>query len=285
MPIDLLDSKTRSINLTNAAGVAADADSTPTYAIALPDGTPGISPAVQHGVTGEYYVVYPTVQTGLHQELWSAIVGGVTVVIRRNFTVEQVANSFIDTEEALAHLRASGVIVSGPDLEELRWICSVACDAVERDRGLVFARRTVIDTFDGGRAELKLRKRPPRPGDGGTITMTSLTESGTTLTEGTDFVVRRNRWTIARGTTTSRRCWARGVENIAVTYVVSCNPIPIIARFVALDVILRVWQVTQQMPHPALDDVSTDFAVFAATASLTTPQKDAYDALTPGLYA
>ena len=39
MPIDLLDSKTRSINLTNAAGVAADADSTPTYVITLPDGT------------------------------------------------------------------------------------------------------------------------------------------------------------------------------------------------------------------------------------------------------
>ena len=285
MPIDLGDTKTRSIALTNAAGAPADADSTPVYAVTLPDGTAGTPPAVQHGVTGEYYVVYLGPVSGPYKELWTATVGGVPIVIDRNFTIEQRGTSFVDTEEALAHLRGSGVIVSGPDLEELRWLCSVSCDAVERDLGLVLARRTVTDTFDGGRSELKLRKRPPRPGDGGTITMTSLTESGTTLTEGTDFVVRRNRWTIARGTTTSRRCWARGVENIAVTYVVSCNPIPIIARFVALDVILRVWQVTQQMPHPALDDVSTDFAVFAATASLTTPQKDAYDALTPGLYA
>lgn len=287
MPIDLPDSVTRSIDLTNDATppIAVDADSLPTYAITLPDGTPGTAPTVQHGVTGEYYVVYTATVSGPHKELWTATVGGVTVVIDRNFTVEQRGTSFVDTDEALAHLRASGVITEPLDLEELRWLCLVACDAVERDRGLVLARRTVTDTFDGGRTELKLRKRPPRPGDGGTITMTSLTESGITLTEGTDFVVRRNRWTIMRGTSTSRRCWAWGIENIAATYVVSCNPIPIIARHVALDVILRVWQVTQQMPHPALDDVSTDFAVFAATASLTQVQKGAYDALTPGLYA
>lgn len=285
MPIDLGDQVTRSVNLTNAAGVAVDADSTPTYTVTLPAGTAGISPAVQHGVTGEYYVVYPTTVDGLHTDKFTAIVSGVTVNIPDSFFVEDSWPSLVSTGEALSELRGTDTITDPDDLEKLRAICRSATDAVERDRGLVFVRHTFSDTFDGGRTEISLRKRPPRPGDGGTITVTSMTESGATLTEGTDFVVRRNRWTIARGTTTSRQCWARGIENIALTYTATCDPPPTIARQVCLNAILRMWQVTQQMPHPSIDDASADFAVFAATASLTQVQRGAYDALTPELMA
>lgn len=285
MPIDLTDQVTRSFNLTNAAGAAADADSLPVYAVTLPGGTAGTPPTVQHGVTGEYYVVYSPPVDGLFNDKLTAIVGGVQVVIPDSFFVEDSWPSLVSVAEALSELRATSTITTADDLEKLRAICRTATDAVERDRGLVFVRHTFTDTFDGGRDELKLRKRPPRPGDGGVLTVATCTENGTTLTEGTDFVVRRNRWTVSRGSSTSRQCWAWGIENIGLTYTAYCDPPPTIARQVARNVIVRIWQTTQQMPHPSVDDVSADFAVFAATASLTEVEKNAYDSLTPGLYA
>jgi hypothetical protein len=283
MPIDLGDQVTRSVDLTNSSGVAVDADSTPTYSVTLPGGTAGIAPAVQHGGTGEYYVVYPTTVPGPHNDRFSAVVGGVTIVIPDSFTVEDSSPSLVSVAEALGHLRATNTITDPADLEELRGLCLAATDAVERDLGLVLVRRTFSDTFDGGRTELSLRRMPPRPADGGTLTVTSLTENGTTLTEGSGFVVRRNRWTLARGTTVSRQCWAGGIENIAVTYTASCNPAPRVARDVCLNAIQRLWQSTQQMPHPYLDEVSADAAVFSAAASLTAVQMGAYKSLAPVL--
>lgn len=271
MPIDLLDSKTRSINLTNAAGVAADADSTPTYVITLPDGTAGAPPAVQHGVTGEYYVVYPTVQTGLHQELWTAVMSGVTVVIRRNFTVEQVANSFVDTEEAIAHLRASGVIVSGPDLEQLRWLCSVACSAVEHDLGRTIARKSVSETFDGYRSALLLTNTP-------LISITTVVESGITLTAGVDFTADVRAGIVYRGGQQSPRPWLWGRQNVVITYVAGYTDPPRIARKVALNGVQRMWQASQQMPHPSMDDVGAE-AIFSAAGTLTPLEMGAYQSL------
>ncbi len=285
MPIDRGEQITRSVNLTDADGASVDADLLPTYAVTLPGGTAGIAPTVQHGTTGEYYVLYPTTVCGLHNDVFTAVVAGETITIPDSFTVEESWPALVSVAEALHELRATETIAEPDDLEKLRAFCRSATDAVERDRGLVFVRHTYSDTFDGGRGELKLRKRPPRPGDGGTITVTSMTENGVTLTEGTDFVVRRNRWTIARGSSTSRQCWASGIENIALTYTATCDPPPWVARQVCLQAILRMWQVSQQMPHPAIDDISSDFAVFAASASLSEVQRNAYDSLTPALYA
>lgn len=271
MPIDLLDTKTRSINLTNAAGGAADADSTPTYAVTLPDGTAGISPAVQHGVLGEYYLNYPTVQTGLHQELWIAIVGGVQQVIRRNFTVEQTANSFIDTDEALAHMRASGVIVSAADLEQLRWLCTVACSAVEHDLGRAVARAAKTETFNGGQSAILLTHTP-------VISITSIVESGVTLAAG-DYTADLGAGIVYRGGQQSPRPWLYGRQNVVVSTVVGYMDPPRIARKVALNGVQRMWQSSQQMPHPYMDDVSAEAALFSAVGTLTPLEMAAYNSL------
>jgi hypothetical protein len=271
MPIDLLESTTRSVNLTNAAGVAADADSTPAYAVTLPDGTGGIAPGVQHGVTGEYYVVYPNTVFGLHQEVWTAIVAGVTVVIRRNFTVEEPASAFVDTDEALAHLRATGVIVTAPDLEQLRWLCQVSCDAVERDLGRVIARRAVVETFNGGVTALVLHNTP-------VISLTSVVESGITLAAA-DYTADLAAGLLYRGGQQSPRCWLSGRQNVVVTIVAGYLSPPRIARKVALNGIQRMWQSSQQASHPYLDDVSAEQAVFAAAGTLTPLEMGAYQAL------
>jgi hypothetical protein len=260
MPIDLGDSKTRSINLTNAAGAAVAADSTPTYAITLPDGTAGTPPAVQTGVTGEYYVVYPTVQAGLHGELWTAVVGGVTVVIRRSFTVEATVPLFVDTEEAINHLRASGVIVSASDLETLRFLCGVACSAVEADLGRRIARQVVTETFDGGGGAVLLRSTP-------LISVTTVTESGTTLTA-TDYTADTSAGIVFRGAQQSPRPWLWGRQNITVAYVAGYLIPPPVVRKVALNGVQRMWQLSQQLPHPSMDDYGAEQQT---TAGVLTP--------------
>jgi hypothetical protein len=280
MPVDLGDSVTRSINLTNAAGAAVAADSTPTYAITKPDGTAGTPPTVQTGVTGEYYVVYPTATliAGLYRELWTAIVGGVTITLPRVFTVEDPLNPpFIGTDEALAHLRASGVISGPVDLEQLRWLCMVASDAVERDLGVTISRRTVTETYNGGQDSLWLRSTP-------VISITSVTEAGTLLTAA-DWILNATAGRIYRGGTTSPRCFLPGRQNVTVVYVVGYTNPPRVARKVALNGVERMWQSSQQTAHPLLDDVSASAAVFAAAGTLTPLELGAYNSLRPLIYA
>jgi hypothetical protein len=270
MPIDLGDSKTRSINLTTAAGAPTAADSLPTYAITLPDGTAGIGPAVQTSATpGEYYVVYPTVQVGLHAELWTAVVGGVTVVIRRSFTVEDTLTPFVDTEEAIAHLRAAGIIVAGADLEQLRWLCMVACAAVHDDLGRKISRTSVTETFDGGQSAILLRSTP-------LISVTTVVESGTTLTAA-DYTADTSAGIVFRGGQQSPRCWLWGRQNVVVTFVAGYITPPRVARKVALNGVQRMWAGSQQMPHPSMDDFGAEQQ--AAAGTLTPLEMAAYNAL------
>lgn len=269
MPIDLGDSVTRSVAITNTSGVAADADSTPTYAITLPSGTAGISPAVQHGTAGDYYVVYPTTAAGLHQEVWTAVVGGVTIVIRRSFVVEETGSAFIDTDEALAHLRAQGLITTSPDLEQLRWLCQVASTAVEDDLGRAIARRSIVDTFDGGRFYVRLRTPP-------VLSLTTVVENGVTLTS-TDYVLDTSLALLWRGTVTASRSWYPALQTVVVTYSAGMLVPPRVARKVALNLVERMWAQSQQAPHPAFDELS--IPTVAPAASLTSVELAAYDRL------
>jgi hypothetical protein len=272
MPIDLSDTTPRSINLTNAAGAPVDADSTPTYAITLPDLTTGTPPAVQQGATGEYYLGYPTVMAGLHRELWTAVVAGVTIVIRRFFTVEDTASvPIIDTDDAITHLRASGIITTPSDLEQLRWLCQISSEAVELDLGLVLARRSITETFDGGQQYIRLTGQP-------LVSVTSVVENGVTLTANTDYVADLALSVIRRGSAQS--CWdfLWGNQNVTSTYVAGLATPPRVARKVALNGVQRMWQHSQQMPHPALDDASE----FTIAAGVLTPlELHAYNNLRP----
>jgi hypothetical protein len=272
--IDLTDSVTRSFNLTSSAGAAVDADSTPTYAIELPTGVAGTPPAVQHGDLGEYYVVYPTTMAGLHREVLTAVVGGVTVVIRRVFTVEEPSALFVDTDEALEYLNAQGLIVEPAKLEWLRTLCAVACDAVERDLGKWIAPRSVTEVFDGGRSALVLTRTP-------VISVTTVVDSGTTLT-GSDYVLDTRVGIVYRGTATSPTCFLVGRGSASITYRVGYMVPPRIARDVALRGVQRMWQQTMQMPHPALDDLGADGMLFQPTGVLTPIEMEAYMRLKSG---
>lgn len=274
--IDLGEQTTRSLNLTSSAGVAVDADSTPTWAVTLPGLTAGISPSVQHGVTGEYYVAYPTVATGLHRDLWTAVVAGQTVTVRDSFTVEDgTAPAMVSVAEALAHLKANSLITTPPDLEYLRWLCLVASEAVEGDLGATIVPTVVTETYSGTWLEFPLKSTP-------VISITTVIENSITLTAA-DYFLDPDGWILCRGTTLAPRPWLRGRANIVVTYVAGYANPPRIARKVCLNGIQRMWTGSQQMPHPSLDDVGAE--IVASTGVLTPLELAAYRSLTPAAIA
>lgn len=275
---DLGEHVTRSINLTNTSGVAVDADSTPTYVLTAPDGTTVASPtpgAVNHGSTGEYFVnlVPSSLPTaGRYLLDWTAVVGGLTVTHHDELSVTSGA-SLVSVSEAVQHLRASGIITLPDDLEELRWLCAVAADAVDRDLGRAVSRRTVVESHDGGRTSVLLRSTP-------VSSITSVTENGNTITSA-GYTLDAQAGILHRGAPTAEFAWVWGRQNIVVTFVAGYTAPPVVARKVALNIIEAAWQSSQQSPHPALD---FDSAAAVAVTNLTNQEQMAYASLrAPGL--
>jgi hypothetical protein len=249
--------------LTNATSVV--------LTVTLPDGTTA-TPAVTNppSVTGKYTATYvASTQSGRYLGKWLfTLPGSNTTSYVETF---DVGSSLVTIDEAVAHLRAAGVVTSEPDLEQLQWLCFVASEAIERDLGRVIAQRTVVEVYDGGRPQILLQSTP-------VISVTTVVENGITLAA-TDYILRRAGWILQRGTTTARWPWAYGWGNVTVTYRAGYLDPPRIARKVALNGIQRMFQESQQASHPFLDNVSADAAVFVAAGTLTPLEMGAYESL------
>lgn len=266
MPIDLGQTWRYRQTVTDSTGTPADAG-TVAVTITKPDGTTTAG-TVTHTAVGLYDVTYTTTVAGLHQVSGTAtggILGANTDVWTDCFTVEQTGMSFVSLPEAIAQLRGQASITSVDDREQLRAIILAACGAIEEDLGRVIAPRTVVDVFDGGRDSLALLKTP-------LLTVTSIVESGVALTVN-DYVPVTATGIIYRGTTAAKTVWLPGVANITVTYRAGYTSPPAVIRQVALSVIERMWQATQQAPHEALDPAGQ---VFATTAMLAEPVRFGY---------
>ena len=239
--------------------------STATLTITQPDGTT-ISPSVTlpPAVTGQLVVDVTPTQAGLHSVHWATTVP--TTAEDDVFVAERAASLLVSVDEAVAHLRAAGIITSDADREQLQWLCLVASDAVERDLGRKLIRRTVVETYDGDVSGIILRSTP-------VISITSVTESGTLLTS-SDYVLNGHTGILYRGTTLSGLSWASGRQNIVVTYVVGYAEPPRVARDVALATVQELWQSSQQAGHPLLDE-TTGFPV-SPVVMVPDPLKRAY---------
>jgi hypothetical protein len=237
-----------------------------TLTIIQPDGTTA-SPTVDitPDVTGQLIVDFAPAQSGLHSVHWAT-----TNPITSEddvFVAERAGSMLISVDEAVARLRASGVITSDADREQLQWLCMVASDAVERDLGRLIMRRTVTETYDGVAEQIVLRQHP-------VISVTTVVESGTTLT-GTDWVLNTSRGSLYRGTTTNELWWESGRQNVTVTYVAGYADPPRSVREVALGTVQELWQASQQAEHPLLDE-TTGLAVQSAASALPGPLRGAY---------
>jgi hypothetical protein len=284
--VDLGETYSFRLKVTDSNGAAGDPGSTPTVLVTLPDNTT-TSPTITANGTGTFDVDLTTTILGRYTWTGTAtggVLGSATRKWAGTLDVEDPATLLIDTSDALNHLRATGTITGSADIEQLRWLCHVATDAVERDLGYILVRRTITDTFDGeGRPEIQLRRVPPSVSDSGFLTIGSITENGVALTTN-DYILRRSDWSLHRGTSIGYywRGWYPGYENIAVTYTAGCTNPPPIARKVALNGVQRMWQASQQSPHPLLEDVSGDVGTFIAAGSLTPLEYSAYQNLRMG---
>lgn len=244
--------------VTDSDGVLTNAG-TVTYVITLPNGTALPSASAANPATGQYTVDYLTTVEGTHGIVVTATGGVLGALTRRwsdSFTVEAY-RGFISADDALSFMRAQRLITRAPDRETVREFCHRACSAIEDDLGQVVARRTVVEEHESC-SVLVLRHHPA-------ISITSIDVDGTAsaadtyrLSTSTGLVQSLNGWT--------RTSW--GV--VTVTYVAGMLVVPPPIRDVALHVVARMWQTSQQMPHTSLDDSGGggDFAALAELAAL-----------------
>jgi hypothetical protein len=261
---DLGDTLRFKSDLTDGSGVLTNA-ATVTLTITLPDGTT-VTPSVTNPptTTGKYiydYVTSLASPAGRYVGQWLfSLAGGATTSYVETF---DVGSALVTVEEATAHLRANGIITSEADLEQLQWLCTVATDAVERDLGRDYTRKTITEVHSGGSDALVLRRGP-------VLSVTSISESGSSVT---GFIL--DDPILYRGST---GYYARGRQNITVTYVVGSQNPPPIVRKVALNVVQGMWQGSQQAHHSALTEFN-EGDVFTAQATLTPVEQSAYNSL------
>lgn len=238
--------------------------------VTRPDGTTATPTVTKTGV-GIYSATFTAAVEGIHTYRWL-----VTDPLYGNafgdlFTVDGAAGLFVSVDEALAHMRAASMIVGAGDIEELRRIVRVACDAVERDLDRWIAPRTVTETYDGGSTAVVLARTP-------IISVTSVTDSGLLL-DPTAFTYSTRTGVLYRGGAQTPARFTSGRGTVSVVYRVGYERPPWIARQVALRGVQRMWQQSQQMPHPALDDLGAEGFLFTPTGVLTPLELEAYGKL------
>jgi hypothetical protein len=277
-PVELGETYQYRQTVTDSTGTPVTA--TVTATITLPDGSL-VSANVQNTGVGIYDIDYPTVQAGRHVISGSATGGSLGSTVEKFddvFHVEQPGRMLVSYDEAVSQLRASAVITSVADREQLRWLVVAASDAVERALGVALCRRTVTETLDGGYSALRLSVRPlPHPD--GFITVTSVVESGgPALVAGTGYVLDRQTWTLLRGNGSYSAWWLRGYGNVAVTYDVGCTVVPPVIRSVTLASVEAMWQSSQQAAHPMLEP-GADLVVGDQLRAMSEPERMAWSNL------
>ena len=233
-------------------GVLTNASSA-VLTVTLPDGST-VTPSVTNPSTGKYACDYTTLvssPSGRYTGQWLfTFPSGATTSYVETF---DVGGSLVTVDEAIAHLRAAGIITTENDLDQLQWLTFVASDAVERDLGRTYQRKSFTETYSGGTDAVVLRHTP-------VLSVTSVTVSGTAISDYLldDFGI------LYRSAT---GCFTWGRSNVVVSYVAgSVNPPPCV-RFAALGVVQSMWQQSQQADHPSVDSVDGFSAIALAAPS------------------
>lgn len=256
MSVDVGEVITRRINITDSSGTAVNADSLPTYAITLPDGTAGTPPTVTSGATGEYFVNYLTTVSGPHFDVWTATVGGLTVKFGPDMFLVRAGSPapLLGLVEARRHLRIPSTDAARD--EEIRDFLDAATELCEDHVGRAYRRRTIVEQHDGGRGALLLRLSP-------VASVTSVAESGTTLTAG-DYTLDAAAGVLHRGSTTSSATWACGRQNVSVTYVTAVAGSPGRVRQAVKVTLAHLWRTQRGGELPRLAGNEDDYAAGAA---------------------
>lgn len=234
MSADLGEAIRRSLQLSDENGDDVAPDSIPTWSVTLPDLTAGISPVVHTGMgVGQFYVDYPTIQAGLHADVWTAVVGGLTAKFAPDtFAVRATSpGSVLSLTEARRALRIES---EDPDRdEEIRDVLDGIVDLIEGFTGRVYRRQQFTETHDGGGGALLLRRTP-------VISIVTVVEGGSTLTAG-NWTLDDNAGLLHRGGTVAAIPWLWGRQNITVNYVAGASVCPPRVRDAAKIALMHRW--------------------------------------------
>lgn len=228
------DLVTATVSIRNSSGTLTT-PATISCTITLPDGTSASVTPTLTG-TGQYSAEYAPATAGQHLVRWvstspaSAHNDGFIVI-------DPGAMSILSLADAKAMLN----ITSTASDEELRETILEAVDIAERKTGRKFRRTTHTDSYDGGRgAHLVLRHQP-------VVSVTSVTESGTALAAGTDYVADLTDGILVRGQSTATGWWAGGNQNVTVVYV--SGETSLTARRLVKELTRHLWR-TQRGASP-----------------------------------
>lgn len=222
------------IYVTTDAGVASAA--TVAVTVTLPDGTT-VTPTPTTPAVGTYTFSYAPAVAGTFYVNWTATsIGGVSGendVYQDSFTVSASNNAYISVDEAKAFLN----LQADTQDDELLSYVEFACDLSQQIADTQFARLTVVDTLSPRcmQRSLELSKRP-------VLSMTSVTENGSTLTTGTSYTtdLRWGRVFRQYGQYIDGYWWA-GRRNVVATYVAGYQVIPPPVRFATLQIVEHLW--------------------------------------------
>lgn len=227
MPVDLGGVFRFVFKSLDENGNPADAG-TVTVTITLPDGTTQ-TPAVTTVSTGVYHADFVTTVIGRH--LARATGTNDFAYGPDAFHVRDTAGEIIGLVEAKAQLNDAG----DDDDEEIRDYLSAATYVCEHFVGSV-VRRTVTETYDGGRPEIVLRSAPA-------VSVTTVTESGTVLAPANYSL--SDAGVLRRVQGRHLFDFEDGVDNIAVTYVAGRTVVTPNVRLAAR-LLLQHWWATQR---------------------------------------
>ena len=234
---DLGDLVTLSVEIRDATGTLADATNV-NLLLTLPDGATFGPTPVYSTPTGTYTYTYTPTQVGRHVVRWVAT-GANASSYADTFEVADYADpGLVSLDSIKAYLN----ITSTSSDEELRQFILEATDIAERATGRTLRRRTFSENHTAPTPIIVLRHTP-------LISVTSVTESGTTLTEGTDYTVNVFAGTITRGSSLASLAWRPGIDNITITYIAGEADPNGTAQLLVKELVRHLWR-TQRGASP-----------------------------------
>lgn len=259
MPIvDLGETYSWRVQVKNDAGVLGAPATGPTVTLTLPDGSAGTAPTVTTNAPGDYYVETPiTAAVGRHVLTATAAGGQLGTGVTRKWS-----DAFeVDDPAGLSVVSYAEIVdefgLDSENPETVRVVLARAASACADYAGRQLWRRSFTEVYDGGVDALRLRRTPAQSISSVIEGTTSLAASGYTLDPLTGL--------LHRGPTTGGWWWATGRQNITVTYVAGfAAPSPSL-RLAVIREFQHLWQATQALPHPAIDDTFNAGNEFATT--------------------